>query len=194
MNIHHGHFINNDHVRFQRVLCISLKMHRLALFLLIRHPTEFQKPVNGLRLISGSLCHSLGCPSCRCCKPKVCPFSFKKANNGIDCSSFTGPRASCQNKQPMAGSFCHCFFLHFVQNRTCFLLNPGQPTIYKLLVFRAEDIQFLKHSGCIQFQVIILGRIYQNLFFFLFLDDLSIHGKIHKVLLHIGRVYSQKPG
>ena len=179
MNIHHGHLINNNHICLQRILCISLKMHSPCTSVILRHPIQLQKSVYGLCLISGSLCHSFGCPACRCSQPKLSTFSLKKSDDCIDRSCFSCTWSSGQYEKSMASCFCHCFFLHFIQHCTCFLFNGCDPLFYNILILRTTDIQLTEHSGSIQLQIIILAGI-DDFFALLFLHyQLSVQKHIH---------------
>ena len=65
MDVHHGHLIDDDHVRVQGILLVALKSHTCrgaALPLLIqpRPAGELQQPVNGPGLVARGLGHALG--------------------------------------------------------------------------------------------------------------------------------------
>ena len=168
-NIYHRHLINNDYICIQRILCIPFKMNTLRLSaILIRHTVQFQKPMYCLCFITCSFCHSLGCASCGCCQTKSCAFALKKTNNCIDRSSFTGTWSSCKDKKTISSSLYNSLLLHFLQNSTCFFLNLGNSSLHHLLILRITDIQFSKHSCCIQLQAVILAWINQYLSVILF--------------------------
>ena len=113
-DIYHGHLINDDHIRFQRILRIPVKMNCTAFLLFLRHSIQLQKSVDRLSLVSGSLCHSLGCTAGGSCKPQLSAFLFKITDNRIDRCILSGSRPAGQNEQTMTGSCRHCLFLHFI--------------------------------------------------------------------------------
>ena len=194
MDVYHRHLINNDHVCLQRILRISLKFCRMSVSLLLRHSVQFKKPMDSLCFISCCFCHSLCCTSGRCSQAKFCALTFKKTYNSINGSCLTCTRSTCQDKQTMTGSLSHCFLLHFIQNRSCFFLNHGNSALDKLFILGAQNIQFIKHTGSIQFQIIILCRINNGLAILLLQNQLPVNDHIHKVLLHIGFIHPQKSG
>ena len=167
-NIHHGHFINNDHIRIQRILSISVKMNSLIVMLFIRNTVQFQKPVDRLCFISGGLRHSFGRSACRRSKSKFCSLPFKKADNSINGGGLSCARTSCKNEQAIFCCFFYCFFLHFIQDSTCFLLYLGQSALYQFFILRTFNIQFIQHSGCIQLNLIIFAGINQSSLFCFF--------------------------
>ena len=146
-DIYHGHLINDDHIRFQRILRIPVKMNCTAFLLFLRHPVQLQKSVDRLSLVSGSLCHSLGCTAGGGCKPQLGALLFEVTDNGIDRCSLSGSRSAGQNEQTVTGSCRHRLFLHFIQPGPCFLLDPVDPFLHHLLILRTEDIQLTEHSG-----------------------------------------------
>ena len=162
--------------------------------LFFRHSIQFQQTVNCLRLISGSLCHSLCSTSGRCSQPNLCTFSLKKADDRIDRCRFTCTGASCKNKESMIRCFSDCFLLHFIQNSSCLFLDQLNSVPDKLFILRTHNIQFIKHPGSVQFQIIILCRINDSFSAFFFQHQLPVNNHIHKMFLHIGFIYSQKSG
>ena len=139
-----------------------------AVPLFLRHSVQFQKSVNGLRLVACRLRHSLGSTSSRCGKPKLRSLSFKKLNDRINRGCLTRTRTSGQNKESVAGCLCHSFLLHLIQNSVCFFLNHGDSFPDQFFILRAENIQLTEHSGCVQLQIIILTRINNSFPVFLF--------------------------
>ena len=193
-NIYHRHLINNDHICFQRIFEISVKMNSSAFLLSLRHTIQFQKTMDRLCFISGSFCHSLGSTARRSCKAKFCSFFLKIADNCVNGSCFSCSRASRQNKQAVLGSRYHCLFLHFIQLGSCLFLNSFNPFLDHVFILRAENIQFTQHPCRIQFQVIITFGINDSSLFRFLKDQFPFHDHIHQVLLHIRNIYSQKPG
>ena len=146
MYIHHRHLINDNDIRFQRIFCISFKMNGLAFSVIFRHSRKFEKTMDRLCLIAGSLCHTLRCPSGWSRQPDLCTFALKISDDRIDCRCFSGTGTAGENKQAMPGSFLHCFFLHFIQSRSRFFLYLDNSSFHYFLIFRAENIKFPKHS------------------------------------------------
>ena len=97
-----------------RFLTNVTKKHCTAFLLFLRHSIQLQKSVDRLSLVSGSLCHSLGCTAGGSCKPQLSAFLFKITDNRIDRCSLSGSRPAGQNEQTMTGSCRHCLFLHFI--------------------------------------------------------------------------------
>ena len=192
MNVYHRHFINNDHIRFQRVFRVSLKMYVPVVSSFFRQTTQFQKTVDRLGFIPGGFRHSLCRSSGRGRQSQLDALSFKKTDDRVDRCGFSCSRASCKDKESVRCRFCHSLFLHLVQNSPCFFLYLRDSSLDHLFVFRAKYVQFLQHTGGIQFQVIIAAGIYQDAPVFFLLDYFPIHGKIHKMFFHIGFIYAQK--
>ena len=92
----------------------------------------------------------------------------------------------------MTCRLCDSFFLHFIQNSVCFLFNLCDSPVDHLWIFRIENIQFLKHSCCVKFQIIVHGRINQDHSVLFFLHQLAVYRKIHQMFFHIGRIHPQK--
>ena len=97
-NIHHGHFVNNNNICFQWILRITIKMNRSSILFSFRKSIQFQKSVNGLRLIAGGFCHSFCSTAGRCRKTQLCPFFFKIPDYCVDSGCFSGSRNSRKNK------------------------------------------------------------------------------------------------
>ena len=142
MNIYHRHLIYDDHICFQRILRISLKMNRLSFPVIFRHSGQLQHTVNSLCLISCCLRHPLRSSAGRCCQPKLCPLTFKEAYDCIARCRLTCTGTSCQHQKSMSGSFFDCFFLHFIQHCACFFLDLADPALNTLFILRTVNIQF----------------------------------------------------
>ena len=127
-------------------------------------------------------------------QPNLCTFSLKKADDRIDRCRFTCTGASCKNKESMIRCFSDCFLLHFIQNSSCLFLDQLNSVPDKLFILRTHNIQFIKHPGSVQFQIIILCRINDSFSAFFFQHQLPVNNHIHKMFLHIGFIYSQKSG
>ena len=125
-------------------------------------------------------------------KPDLCSLSLKILDDRIDRGCFSCSGTSCQNKQAMTCRLCDSFFLHFIQNSVCFLFNLCDSPVDHLWIFRIENIQFLKHSCCVKFQIIVHGRINQDHSVLFFLHQLAVYRKIHQMFFHIGRIHPQK--
>ena len=95
--IHHGHLINNNDICVQRIFLISVKMHpgrpplTHSCSMYIRAVAagysgrnQLQHTVDRSGLISGSLRHTLGRPSCRGCQKYFHGFHLKVAYDGVD--------------------------------------------------------------------------------------------------------------
>ena len=169
-------------------------MNRSSLLFSFGKSIQFQKAVNGLRLIAGGFGHSFCSTAGRCRKTQLCPFFFKIPDNCIDCGCFSGSGASCKNKESTIRCFSDCSLLHFIQNSSCLFLDQLNSVPDKLFILRTHNIQFIKHPGSVQFQIIILCRINDSFSAFFFQHQLPVNNHIHKVFLHIGFIYSQKSG
>ena len=187
--IHHGHFINNYHICFQRILLISPES---SFPCLLRISTDFQKAVNCLRLISGRLCHPFGGASCRRGKTDIHPFTQEIADHGIDRGCLSGSRPSCQDKDTVFYRLCHRFSLSFIQRGLILLFQLFNPFPDQTVIFLVPNIQFFEHPCRIHLHVIVLCRIYADLLFILLQDNLLFHRKIHQILLNICNLHFQK--
>ena len=121
MNVHHGHFIDDDDIRFQRILFVSLKM---AARRVLRAAGQFQHPVNCLGLTAGGLRHPLGCPPRRRRQTYFQPFIFKEPNHRIDGRRLSRTWAAGNDKHTVPRRLDHCRFLHLVETDFFIRLNP----------------------------------------------------------------------
>ncbi len=110
--IHHGHLVDNDHIRFQRILFIAPESIDRLIFWI---SADFQKTVDGLGLISGGLGHPLGCPARGSRKTDIQPLALKKMYHGIDGCSLSRSRASSKYHDASSGSLHYRCALHVVQ-------------------------------------------------------------------------------
>ena len=109
INIHHGHFIDNDHVCFQRVIFVPFKS-RLPVS--PRKGTgKLQHPVNGPCFIPGCLRHALGCASCGRRQKNIQFFLFKIFDNGVNRGGFSRTGTAGQNEHAVFHTLEHRFFL-----------------------------------------------------------------------------------
>ena len=93
MDVHHGSLVDNDGVRVQGILLISLKMHADRT-LVPGHAGNFQQTVYRPGLIAGSLGHSLCRPSCRRSQKDLHLLTLKIPDNGIDRRRLSGSWAA----------------------------------------------------------------------------------------------------
>ena len=96
MNIHHGHLIHNDNIRFQWIFLIFLKTGILTVsVLLLQHgAVELKQAVNGARFIAGGFRHPLSRPAGRRCKKDIQPLRLKITDHSIDRGCFSRSRPS----------------------------------------------------------------------------------------------------
>ena len=102
-------------------------MNCTAFLLFLRHSIQLQKSVDRLSLVSGSLCHSLGCTAGGSCKPQLSAFLFKITDNRIDRCSLSGSRpAGSVGGGSRSGGFSGKGFLEGTQTKFNFV--PEQST------------------------------------------------------------------
>ena len=133
--IHHGHLINNNDICVQRIFLISVKMHpgrpplTHSCSMYIRAVAagysgrnQLQHTVDRSGLISGSLRHTLGRPSCRGCQKYFHGFHLKVAYDGVDGSGLTRARAAGNHKKAAVNRLVYSSFLKRIQKDCFFLL------------------------------------------------------------------------
>ena len=106
-DIHHGHFIDDDHIRVQRIFLVPLKMHALqpvlagiAVVFRINHrrARKLQKSVDRLRLVSRRLRHTLRRTARRSSQKDIHVFLIEIMDDRIDGCRLTGSRTSGDDK------------------------------------------------------------------------------------------------
>ena len=160
--IHHGHLIDDDDVRLQRILFISLKTYTLPH--LIRHGADFQQSVDRGGFISCRFGHSLCRTAGRCSKTDVHILGFKKAEHLIDRGSLARAGSAGQDEQTIFCSAQYSLFLFFLEN------NVPAPAArehmhesslnIRVLVRGDAHIEIAQHSRGIKLKIIVSGKIY----------------------------------
>ena len=100
-NIHHGHFIYNDHICLQRILFIFFKSGIIPFCSSI----QFQHPMDRPRLITGRFTHPFCRASRRSCQKNVHPLSIKIPDDCINRRCLTGSRATGYDGQTASCRF-----------------------------------------------------------------------------------------
>ena len=160
--IHHGHLIDDNDIRLQRILFISLKSYTLPH--LIRHGTDFQQPVDR----GGFIPRRLGHPLCRTtgggCKSDIHIFGFKKAEHLIDRGSLARAGSAGQDEQTIFCSAQYSLFLLFLENNVpapAAREHMHEPPLnIRVLVRGDAHIEIAQHSRGIQLKIIVSGKIY----------------------------------
>ena len=191
MNVHHGHLVDDDRVRLQRILLVPLKGGRLGAALAVRPARQLQQPVDGLGFTAGGLRHPLGCPARGCRQPDVQPFRLQIADDGIDGRRFARTGAAGDDQQSLAGRFPHGFLLHLIQLHAGIFFNGSDPVIQRCLRYIVAHPQIKQHPGRVHLQIIIIGGVNLHHAVFFLADDLPIHEQIHEILIKILHVHAQ---
>ena len=159
VNVYHGHFINNDGIRIQRILLVALKVHAGSIFIVRRNSGQLQKPVNGARLVAGGFCHTLSRTSGRCRQKNLHLLLFKIADDGVDGCCLTGTRAASDDKKAAVDCLNDCPDLKLIRLNLLFLADLLQ--FFSDFCFRlgTAQVQVVEHAGGIEFCVVILGSV-----------------------------------
>ena len=189
-NIHHGHFIDNDHIRLQRIFLISLEGSLCPI--LRRRAGELQKPVNGHCLITGRLRHSLGRTARRRRQKDLHILRLKISNDRIDRCRLTSSGTSRQNQKSILHRFHHCPALHLIQLHLLLPFHCLQFLQDILFLHPAGQIQVVEHSGRVQFHIVILAVKDHGLVILFLQDQFSIHTEIHHLYFNIFLCHTQK--
>ena len=200
-DIHHGHFIDDDHIRVQRIFLVPLKMHALqpalagiaVVFLINRRSArKFQKTVDRLRLVSRRLRHALRRTARRSSQKNVHVFLVEIVDDRVDGCRLTGSRTSGDDKETVTHSFHDRLLLKLVQLDLLRLRDLFQALFHVVLIDLRVEIQVMQHSRRIEFHIIELCRV-NDPFPILFLHhQLLLHLEIHQMLFHMLRFYVQE--
>ena len=189
-NVYHGHFINDDHIRFQRIFFIPFKGSCAAV--VRRHPRQLQKPVDRHCLPTGGFRHPLGCAACRCRQKDLHVLRLKIPDNGIDRGRLTGTRSSRDDQHTIFHCFHHGFSLHLIQSDRCLLLY-FRKLFHDLAFFHLTfQIQIMQHLSHVQLHIVILPIPDHDFSILLFHDQFPIHTQIHELGLHLLFLHAQK--
>ena len=140
--------------------------------------------------IAGSLCHPFCRPACRRCQKNFHFLLFKIPDNRVDSRGFSRSRSSGNNQKPTVYRFNHSLYLKLIRLNLLFCADPLQLFPDFPLWLRTSQIQIVKHSGCIQLHVIILGRIDLLPLH----HDFLFHLQIHQMLFHTFRSHMKQLG
>ena len=200
-DIHHGHFIDDDHIRVQRIFLVPFKMHALqpvlagiaVVFLINRRSArKLQKSVDRLRLVSCRLRHALRCAARRGSQKNIHIFLLEIMDDRIDGGRLTRSRTSGDDKETIAHSLQNCLLLKLVQLDLLRLRDLFQALFHVVLIDLRVEIQIMQHSRRIEFHIVELRRV-DDPFPILFLHhQLLLHLEIHQMLFHMLRFNVQE--
>ena len=197
-DIHHGHFIDDDHIRVERIFLVPLKMHALqpvfsgipGIFRIRdRRPGQLQKAMDRLCLISGRLRHALCRTPRRGRQKDLHIFLVKIVDDRVDRRCFTSSRSSGDNKETIAYRLHHRLLLELIQLDLLRLRDLFEPFFHVLLIDLRVDIQIMQHSRRIEFHIVELCRIDDPLSVLLLHHQLLLHLEIHQVFFHVLRFH-----
>ena len=151
-HVHHGHLIDNDDVRLQRIGLISLKAYFPGI--IVRERTvQLQHTMNGSGLIPCGLCHSLGRPAGGCCQKNIQPSGLEISDHHIDGRGLAGAGPSGQKKYAIGDTVQHCLKLQFIQfhvqlsGKLLQLFSNG--VLHGGKLFCQTHIQIQQHPGTV---------------------------------------------
>ena len=197
-DIHHGHFIDDDHIRVQRIFLVPFKMHALqpvfsgipVIFRIRdRRSGQLQKAMDRLCLISGRLRHALCRTPRRGRQKDLHIFLVKIVDDRVDGCRLTGSRTSGDDKETIAHRLQNCLLLKLVQLDLLRLRDLFEPFFHVLLIDLRVDIQIMQHSRRIEFHIVELCRIDDPLSVLLLHHQLLLHLEIHQVFFHVLRFH-----
>ena len=200
-DIHHGHLVDDDHIRIQRIFLVPLKMHALqpvlagiaVVFLINRRSArKLQKSVDCLRLVSRRLRHALRCAARWGSQKNIHIFLLEIMDDRIDGGRLTRSRTSGDDKETIAHSLQNCLLLKLVQLDLLRLRDLFQALFHVVLIDLRVEIQVMQHSRRIEFHIVELRRV-DDPFPILFLHhQLLLHLEIHQMLFHMLRFNVQE--
>jgi len=182
IQIHHRHFIYNDHICLQWILPISQKS---ACTLLLWISIHFQQSVDRLCLISGCLSHTLCRTSRRSRQKNAQSLALEKLDHCIDRRSLSCSRTSGQDQKSMLDRLDHRFMLQRIKFYLFLFFHSSQSFFHHIFWHLAINIKIVEHFCRIQFHIIIMCRIDNHFSVFLFHHGLPLHAQIHNILFNI---------
>ena len=199
LQVHHGHLIDDDHIRLQRIVFIAFEMHgRLPDRPVIgitstRHAVDLKQAVNGLCLVARGLRHTF-CRSARRGRQQHIHISLLKvADNRVDNRRLSGTRSARDDEKSPVHRLHHRLNLLFIQFDVILSPDPGEIVPDGLLRLAAPDIQVVEHHGDIIFHIVEPGSVHHPRLHspdgYLLLD---LH--IHQMRGNPVCLNSQKPG
>ena len=174
IDIHHGHLINDDHIRFQRIVFVPLKSG-----IAFRATGDLKHPVDRACLISGHFTHPLGCAPGWCREENIHSFQFKIFDDRVDRCGLSGTRTTRDHQKSTAHCLLHRIQLLFIQRHSCLLFNPADPVLYLLIRHIILHVQVFQQNGTVVFHIIIGCRIDLHLPVFFFQHQFPLDRQIH---------------
>ena len=188
--IHHGHLVNDDHVRFQGILTVPHKSaHTVRL---LRIYIYFQEPVDSLRLIARGFGHALRRASGGSSQQDAHALAVKKADHRIDGGRFSGTGASGQDEEPVLDGFDHRLMLHRVQLDLLGLFHLPQSPLHHIFRHFAVNIQVMEHFRRIQLQIVIVSRIDPDPVLAFFHHSLFLNAQVHHMFADILYLHAEQ--
>ena len=148
--------------------------------------------MNGPRLKSGGLTHTLRRASGRRRQENIHPLHLKIADDGIDGCGLTGSRSSRYDQKAIAHCLLDRLHLMLIQIHLRLLFNLSKAHLDLNIRYIVADIQLLQHSCSIRLHIEKGAGINLCDAIHLTHDDLAVHGKIHIMILYVLRLQTQK--
>ncbi len=154
-NIHHGHLIHNQNVRFKRVFLILLKSRAVC-----RDAARFQHTVYGPRRKPRRLAHPFCRPPCRRSQKNVQPLLLKIPDNRIDRRRLSRPRPSGNHQKPLAHRLFYSRPLKVIQLHSRLFFDTADAPADLALRHGIIHIQLSEHRGRIRLHVVKRRAVY----------------------------------